>query len=574
MAQIAIPIVLAGALYLMSNDKSKKENFLSISEEGDPKTVYETSLLAVESDDYYANVDKTKLNMNNQGKYSQYQDKYFILDKNNQTFSNNEFKSLSGNTLTYADIKHNNEQIFYRNKSYGIDSQQKYNNLVSTLDNYTGSGSLHMDKSEVGSLFKPQSNLQNVYGAQNQNDFFQSRINESNRHANTKPWEEIKDRAGKDGFNWSMTDRERTMPKTVDEMRILTNPKTNYENHYVAPMYDPKKIDPDFSGQGKVIKKTPDKAFINNGLFTGNAQGNERPMEHSTQMMTNEERDTTSVSYYGIKGHQLESQGYVDKGEERFIHKQQLSDLPVLNLTNQNVYPTTEQNYGKSGFTNIENNRDNKNEFMGAIKGMFMANVVNPVFKGLKHTRKTNLEGNPNLYGNFAGNKKHIVYNPNEHLAVTNREMNVEKIGMNHLNVNRNQKSDGYMVSNPYLPGTQKADLHHEVMGNARGINLNKSYDAEYNQRSYEKVSVSDYSPNGGTSLFNNETNYSLNERNVVNNYSPLSVMPSSLPNATHLGMKTAEPQTYRNIAEDYFTPDLLQAFKSNPYTKPIGSIA
>lgn len=571
MAQIAIPIVLAGALFLMSNDKSKKENFLSAELEGDAKN--EQSLLSVEAEDYYANVDKTSLNMNNQGQYSQFQDKYFILDKYNQPSSNNEFKSLSGNMMTYADIKHNNEQIFYRNKSYGVDSQQKYNNQISTLDNYTGSGSLHIDKNEVGSLFKPQSNIQNVYGAQNQNDFFQSRINESNRHANTKPWEEIKDRNGVDGFNWSMAERERTMPKNVDELRVVTNPKTNYENNYVAPMYDPRKNDPTF-GQGKVIKKTPDKTFVNNGQFTGNAHGFDRPMEHSSQMLTTEERDTTSVSYYGIKGNQLESQGYIDKGDEGFVHKQQLSDLPVLNLTNQNVYPATEQNYGKEGFKTFDNNRDNQNEFMGAIKGMFMANVINPVYKGLKHTRKTNLEGNPNPYGNFAGNKKHIVYNPNEHLPVTNREMNVEKVGMNHLNVNRNQKTDGYMVANPYLPGTQKADLHHEVMGNARGMNSNKSYEAEYNQRSYEKTIVSDYSPNGGTSLFNNQTNYSLNERNVVNNYMPLSVIPSSLPNATHLGMNTAEPQSYKNIAQDYFSPDLLQAFKSNPYTKPIGSVA
>jgi hypothetical protein len=571
MAQIAIPIVLAGAFFLMSNDKSKKENFLSVELEGDAKN--EQSLLSVEAEDYYANVDKTKLNMNNQGEYSQFQDKYFVLDKYNQPSSNNEFKSLSGNTMSYGDIKHSNEQIFYRNKSYGVDSQQKYNNQLSTLDNYVGSGSLHIDKNEVGSLFKPQSNIQNVYGAQNQNDFFQSRINESNRHANTKPWEEIKDRAGVDGFNWSMADRERTMPKNVDEMRVVTNPKTSYENNYVAPQYDPKRADSSF-GQGKVIKKTPDKAFINNGQFTGNAHGLERPMEHSEQMMTTEERDTTSVSYYGIKGHQLESQGYVDKGEESYVHKQQLADLPVLNLTNQNIYPATEQNYGKEGFKTFDNNRDNQNEFMGAIKGMFMANVVNPVFKGLKHTRKTNLEGNPNPYGNFAGNKKHIVYNPKEHLPVTNREMNIEKVGMNHLNVNRNQKSDGYMVANPYLPETQKAGLHHEVIGNARGMNSNKSYEAEYNQRSYEKAVVTDYSPNGGTSLFNNQTNYNLNERNVVNNYMPLSVIPSSSPNATHLGMNTAEPQSYKNIAQDYFSPDLLQAFKSNPYTKPIGSIA
>jgi hypothetical protein len=41
-----------------------------------------------------------------------------------------------------------------------------------------------------------------------------------------------------------------------------------------------------------------------------------------------------------------------------------------------------------------------------------------------------------------------------------------------------------------------------------------------------------------------------------------------------HLGSETTLKQEYNNINDDYLQADLLKAFKQNPYTKPIGSIA
>ena len=76
MAEIAIPILLVGAAYLVSNDNSEeqeKENFADLN---DVST--QGNLLANEYEEYNPNISKTKLNTNNEQNLSSYYDKYFL----------------------------------------------------------------------------------------------------------------------------------------------------------------------------------------------------------------------------------------------------------------------------------------------------------------------------------------------------------------------------------------------------------------------------------------------------------------------------------------------------------------
>jgi hypothetical protein len=57
------------------------------------------------------------------------------------------------------------------------------------------------------------------------------------------------------------------------------------------------------------------------------------------------------------------------------------------------------------------------------------------------------------------------------------------------------------------------------------------------------------------------------------NTWTPLKYKPTA-PNIQQYGVNTTSPQEYRNINDDYMQADLLKAFKQNPYTKPIGSVA
>jgi len=575
MAQIAIPLVIAGALYLMSNNK--KEDFTNplVLEEleknivSDQKNNINSDKLnnnLMTTSTFYNNIDPTSLSANNSGIYSQYQDKYLLqTPKQNNTDQNNLFQTLAGTEVKYNNMNHNNMQIFYNNKSNGA-SQLSFENDIK-LDTYSGLGSTTIEKKEISSLFKPVENSQNVYGTQNQSDFFQSRVNESLRHANTKPWAEIKDSGGTLGFNSGVVDRDKWMPKQVDELRTTNNPKSNYLQNYQSPAYHPSAV----TGAETInmVKNKPDTYHMNCGVGgMGPAIGEAKPMQFSEQMLTDPNREHTSVSYYGVKS-ALETQGYVT-GKANETHRQELPTNSFTNLTGNGIYLTKDNSTSYKAYTN---SRDTSQDYFGAIQGTIMQNIVDPLVKGLKHTKKTNFtECGPGAV-NLAGPIKHMVFNPKDNLPTTNREITTEKIGLNHLNIER-QDSKGYMNSNPYLGHTQRESTNKSQMGIATSIlPMGKSYDAEYNQRSFEKPLIG-RTPIGNMNIFNSEINVNINGREASHTRGTPVFVPNVAPHAGQLGMNTVIPQQYTNINEQYNHPDLLKAFKSNPYAQPLNSVA
>jgi len=582
MAQIAIPLVIAGVLFLISNDK--KETFEDLYDpttydsKNKPTTSKITSVVDGTKIKYkpelYSSgtyngiytkdkdvgeivknsIENISIPVNNEGVYSQYQDKYVIRNDKGVPF-----QSLSGNTIDQ--MKHNNMNSFYNNKSNGAFSQDKYNKVDITMDNYTGAGSMQIEKSAVSCFFKPHENMQNVYGNQNQSEFMQSRVVESQRFANSKPWEEVRVAPGTSGFNSGMENREKWIDKTVDQLRITNNPKADTPTNYVPPAY---KMG-DHAMIGKTINKKPDTYHVNNEM-KGNAKGILKPTQSSEQMLTDENREHTSVSYFGTRV--ADTAGYV-KGEYDESHKQCLPANPYLNLTGTQVFPTTEQNYGKSSYKSYNNNRNSETEYMGAVKGLFMANVVNPIVNGLKHTKKENFVETPQNI-NITGAVKPAVYDGTT-APVTNRQIQVNRIGTNYMQVNR-QSSDGYMTSNPYLNGQQRETTEGSYMGNAGGLPGTKSYNAEYNQREFGKP-ITNRTPVGNTSVFNNSMNVQMKECNPTNTWTPIKYNPTA-PNIQQIGMNTTMPNEYRNVNDEYLQADMLKAFKQNPYTKPIGSVA
>ena len=578
MAQIAIPIVIAGALYLMSNDK--KEDFTNplVLEELEKSLVSEQKN-NINSDKlrddvtngitttFYNNIDPTSLNTNNTGVYSQYQDKYLIQSKKKTATGTNLFQSLAGTEMKFNDINHNNMKIFYNSKSNGASSQLSFENDIK-LDTYSGLGSTTIEKKEVSAFFKPTENSQNVYGNQNQSEFYQSRINESLRHANTKPWAEIKDSAGTLGFNSGIVDRDKWMPKKVDELRTINNPKSNYVQNYQSPAYQPTAVDRSADvNKINMVKKKPDTYHMNSLCSSegfGGATGDARPMQFSEQMLTDPHREHTSVSYYGAKS-AMENQQYV-MGQTNETHRQELPTNSFTNLTGNNIYLTKDNSDSYKAYTN---SRDTSLGYFGSMQGTFMQNIVDPLVKGLKHTKKSNfVECGGN--GNLVGPVKHMVFNPKDNLATTNREMTGEKIGLNHLNIERQDAtSTGYMTANPYLGHTQRESTNKTQMGIATSIlPMGKSYDAEYNQRSFEKPLIS-RSTIGNMNLFNGQINANINGREACDTRGTPIFIPNVAPHAGQLGMNTVAPQKYDNINEDYNHPDLLKAFKSNPYAQP-----
>lgn len=519
MTEVVIATVLLGSAYLLSNQKSK-ENF----EEQIVKPTI-TNTLQNRMEPTILNPKTEKLNTT--------VDKYF--DK----------------TVLNGPFSHNNMTPFYKNNSYGNNNYVNDNRL----DTYTGSGSNNIVKQETATLFKPQDNLQNVFGNQNQNDFLQSRVNESSRHANSKPWEEIREGPGDLGFNSSMQYRDQTQPKTVDQLRTANNPKSVYHLNYKSPAYKPNQ-----SGQiGKMIKKTPDTYYVNEGSGgMGPARGLEQPTQKPLQMLTNENRDDTSVLYYGARG---TNTNVYTKGSNEESKKIQLPANPFTNLSSQ-VFQVSD--HGKESFKLLDNNRTTKQDYFGNIKGQFMSNVVSPIANQLKYTKKSNLIEHPNPVG-FMGTTqlKPIVFNP--YAPTTNREMMSET--KPHLNFQG--QSTSYINSNPYISNTQRQTTSHSVMGGASGVSQYKSYDAEYNQRNIQKP-YENRMATGNMSLYNGNINASINGHEQCNVRTNALYAPSN--DTPHiLGQFTKQNQKYELPTIDN---SILKAFKENPYTHSLSSVA
>jgi len=538
MAQIAIPLVIAGVLYLISNDK-KSETFIDNPNKDEPDFVKN-------------NIEKTSLQTNNEGVYSQYQDKY-----SEPTLKDKKFENLAGQTVNQ--VTHNNMNMFYNNKSNGAYSQVDFNRNENTLDNYTGSGSNIIEKKEVGCFFKPRENMQNVWGNQNQSEFFQSRVVESQRFANTKPWKEEHVASGSSGFNSGMENREKWIDKTVDELRVASNPKSNYLQNYVSPAFKPA----DRGILGKIVKKGPDTYHMNSEIG-GNAKGLNQPIQMSEQMLTDENREHTSVSYYGSRA--ADPAGYMT-GKYDDPHKPELPTNPYINLAANQVFPSDD--LGKGSYKSYTNNRNTEGEYLGAVKGLFMANVVNPISNILKHTKKTNFIEN-NSSGNIQGQNQGFVNNQNS-IPPTNRQMQANRIGLNYLQVDRSA-GDGYMTANPYLIGQQRDTTNNQVIGVAGGLSGATSYNAEYNQRTFQKP-IDNRTPMGNTNNFNNIVNMTLNDKEQCNINTPVGYNPYAIHNRI-MPTVTTSPQEYKNINNDYNHTDMLKAFKENPYTKSLTSVA
>lgn len=592
MAQIAIPLLLLGTAILISNDRNENDeneeeiscrepmtNLSDIDPRGD--------LLSKEYSKFYPNLEKSKNNMNNQQDVSQYQDKYFLnnVSSQEQKSSNRDndekiFKTLAGEKIKYDDINHNNMNLYYGGKTNGVDTI----NTSSILDSYTGQGTYDIKKEEIATMFKPEDNTQNVYGNQNQNEFLQSRVNPSNRHANEKPWEEIKVAPGlgknydenviKSGYNNYNESRDMWMPKNVDDLRASNNPKNVYCLHdHMGPAIKPVQ---NRGQQGKIVKKTADSYFVNKDNL-GMIAGTSGPKKHtvgSEQMLTKENRDNTSVEYYGTRTNQNSSsyakQNYLDP------NKQQLDSAPMTNRVDKATNPASEQNYGKYSY-NVDNNNRNttKTSHFGGM-GSTVSNIVQPIMNGLRHSKKVNTTTSLQSSGNIGSNNAaaHSIRNKQQ-VSTTNREMYECDLNMNHLNVQKQQDS-AYMNINPVLNATQRNSMNQTELGPAAShLSGNMSYVAQYNQENNNRIYASDVQSNGNIGLFNNKIVTQTNAKECENTRSTPLYMPKTSsyqhPSDT-LGTVTSMPQNYQEIGNTQIDGSLLDAFKSNPYTKPLNS--
>jgi hypothetical protein len=588
--ELAIPLLALGGFYVYSNKNNDDENNDEIIENMS-NALPNTNVPPVN----YPVLEK--VSNKNVEKYSQPNattDKFFKPsiyndykngpDQFGAQTKNDQFVSLTGKPMEKDNFKHNNMTPYFGAKIKGRTADA--NITESILDNLNGSGSQQFSKTERAPLFKPQAHMQFANGAPNMTDFYESRVNPSMNMSNVKPWEEQRvgpglnqgyANNGSGGFNSGMEARDKWVDRNVDELRTKNNPKVSYglANHE-GPAYNYIRNAPTAETQGRVEKylpdtyylNTPDRWFTTTGIEKGETQ---RP----NMIQKDVNRTSTSEEYYGV-GSNTEGNAYYVDGHYENSKKQQLGchqQGPAV-LTNQAA--ASSGDYGRDGYKLLKNNRTcvNSNR-MGGIGGA-LKSAIAPVIDMLRPTRKENVIGNCRVYGDAGSTvPKPTVFNPADRTPTTIRETTEGKIGMNHLNV-ENQKEGAYYVSTHTPVENERDTTNVDYTGNASFNSGATTYNAAYNQRNNVNKTYVNRPNQGGTALLNNEQTIHIdkNEKDRNNNrmWVPNGGVATAIPSVETHG-KMNMPQYYNNCQScDRIQPDILNAFKQNPYTQSLNS--
>ena len=603
--ELAIPLVALGGLYVISNQKEgltkkSKENFNNMGintnlQEKTPESRFSNYLPNTNIPPQNYPIMNNKELIDNVEEYPNPNvatDKYFNQNMYEQKeragvpVSNNiqDFYSLTGDYMSTKMFKHSNMVPFNGGKPKG----QIYNNnnAETILDNYVGNGSQVIKKIEQAPLFKPQENIQWTYGMPDMSDFYQSRQNPVNRNNMVKPFESIRVGPGLDkgysadgsnGFNSGMEVRDKWLPKTVDELRIATNPKQEYDlNGLQGPAQSSIK---NVGIEGKVEKYRPDTFFINTQdrwlTTTGAEKAGQLVPNYVVKPST---RNETTTYQHGTPNSVIKTASYVPKIHEE-TKRIQLDGYDIGHSVATGTAPLQHQSSDKShnSHTNYENNRSiNKQpqRFGSGFSGAIGA-VISPIMDILKPSRKEEYSCNMRIYGNMGGQvPENYVLTPGD---VTNTTIKETTIYQPNGYINSQTENAGYLVNDQNPIANQRDSVNHDSfmgMSSKHGI---RQYDADYRQTNNQgkEKSIVGRTNQGNAKHFNSQMNVTMSklDSDRENNrlWTPQSTLNVGPCVQTYGHIKT--PQYYDNSQGcERIAPDILNAFKENPYTHSLSS--
>lgn len=588
MAELAIPLIALGSMYIISNQEKKKEKFTNMS---DKKNYLPNNEIIPENYPTLAPVKSD--NVQRYINPNQITDKYFDPATYEKTINKElkdepNFISLSGQPIVGKEFRHNNMTPFFGAKIRGATANANVSESI--LDNMQGTGTQQFRKKEVAPLFKPQDNVQWAHGMPNQSDFYQSRVNPGTRMANIKPWEEQLVAPGLNqgygtegslGFNSGMGSRESWMPYTVDELRVKTNPKLTFglEGHE-GPAIN---LIKNRGVIGQVEKHLPDTYYNNTPDRWLTTTGIEKAQTaRGIEILQDVSRPFTTTEYFGTSGRAEGDAGYTPQNYQKSHRTEQTCEIvSAPSAAGQN--PASTGDYSRDSYKFLPTNRSTVCYSETGIVGGVVKAVVAPLLDILRPTRKENVVGNARPYENGKSSvPANVVYNPSDRTKTTNREMLEGKLDNNHLNV-QNQKDGAYSVSTQQAIENNRDSTNISYMGNSGGP-ANQSglrqYDAEYNQHNNPNKTYLNRPNQGGTQIFNQTDNIKIdkvdcdrdNNRLWVRGSGP--TVATALPSPDTYGKFSARQYYDENINCERIQPDILSAFKQNPYTQSLQSWA
>jgi hypothetical protein len=611
--ELAIPLVALGGMYVISNQTKNKEGLTkkSNTKENFNNMGIRTNLQENISDskfsNYLPNTNVPPQNypiMNNKELIDNVQeypnpnvatDKYFnqnVYEKKERSgipVSNNiqQIYSLTGDYMSSKMFTHNNMVPFNGGKPIG----QVYNNnnAETILDNYVGNGSQVIKKIEQAPLFKPQENVQWTYGMPDMSDFYQSRQNPVNKNNMVKPFESIRVGPGLDkgysadgshGFNAGMEARDKWLPKTVDELRISTNPKQEYDlNGLQGPAQS---VIKNVGIEGKVEKYRPDTFFINTQdrwlTTTGAEKAGQMIPDYIAKPTT---RNETTTYQHGTPNAVLKTASYVPTRHED-SKRNQLEGFDVGHSFATGSAPLQHESCEKyhNSHTNYVNNRsiNQQPQTFGTGFSKAVGAVIAPIMDMLKPSRKEEYSCNMRVYGNIIGEVPgNYVLTPGD---IPNTTVKETTLYQPNGYVNSQRDNAGYLVNEQQPVDNQRDTVNHNAfmgMSSKTGI---RQYDSDYRQTNSEakEKTIIGRTNQGNAKHFNSQINVTMSkidsDRDNNRLWAPSAVIPNGPSAQTH-GKIAHVPQYYDNcVSCDRINPEILDNIKNNPYVFSFNSVA
>jgi hypothetical protein len=602
--ELAIPLIAFGGMYMISNQSDDKntsinantntnnnsEAFSGLGVNGNPNLPNTTGGVTpypITSDSDLRTMNQPNTNATTATADFFNQNAFKNAERRGKPVGStiNQIYSASDDLVDDSYFRHNNMTPFTggskeRLEHYG-DITGEGNTAI--LDRMTGAGSYDIKKTEPGALIRPSKDLHWIHGEPNRSDFMQDRVNLGNSLNGVLPFEQQRvapglnqgftTTSGNQGFHTGLTGRDAYMPKTVDELRIATNPKMTYDiSDLPGPANSVIKKSATVETQGRVEKKRPDTYFENTSdrwlTTTGAVQGNTlRPIQEESS------RTGQQTNYMGPAG---ATDRHVGPASQTHIPSRR-NNLGVMapmpnSVGNQHF---SEKVNPMDSFNMRTNNRViNQNESCqngirsGLVSGFTAA--MAPFMDVLKPTRKEDVVSNMRIYGD-AGSSVPRGYVQNTTVPATS--LKETTLYTPPVMINNTQNKGSY-TDNVIPPSQTLRDetLHSYVGGAGNSTGSVMTYDSAYRQSQNEIKSstINGRTNQGGTQVFTPN----VNPTNLPKDTSTL----DGRINGPNLGNAFNRPKPLKHVRVndnsynktiqiDRNDPAILDAYWDNPYS-------
>ena len=442
---------------------------------------------------------------------------------------------LSGASIQ-KEAFHVNMVPFIKNKNQ---QNTSFNSYTNTLGRHTGSDENYRPrKQEVKSFFDITPNNSFVYGSPSFTETIgQDRYIPSQKRTNEKPFQDIRVGPGLaagytaepiGGLTQSNT-RDYVLPKSIDELRSLTNPNISYEGRIIAGLKSGQR-----GLQAKPVKHRPEK-FYKSSPERGNQISAVKASQLREKYYMRPTQKENKISYYGGLGQAQYSKPRKEGAYRKSTKNNYMTPNPRNAYRedgwtiNEDAIENNVGDYGKNSIENKANERDTTQDRIHLNNlSITVKKLITPITDFFRRTRKENFIGNIRPEGNMNAMmpSKQTVYDPNDIARTTIKEQTIDNDYDGALTGNK--KHTVYDPNDSARTTIKEQTIDNEYEGAVTGNKKGKVYDPNDHTRTTIKEQTINNDYEGSLTGNKKHTVYDPNdsakttikEQNIHNDYS------------------------------------------------------